>query len=266
MDTLENVRNERKNGMNEEQWLEKRVEELAEKCRMRDIPTHTEFLNLNEQDIFYRTMRKQKGVRYVLAGGYPMAERKVGMFLPSYLEEGDESMLPVSCVHILPLNEKFADKLSHRDYLGALMNLGIERHKTGDIVADGTRAWLFCMTDLADYICENLGQVRHTRVYAEIGEVPAEVLQPEFETIEGSVASVRLDALLALAFKTSRSKMVPCLEAGQVFVNGRLVMSASEVPAEGAIVSVRHMGRFVYRGVKSETRKGRLFVTVDRYV
>lgn len=128
--------------MNEEQWLEKRVEELAEKCRMRDIPTHTEFLNLNEQDIFYRTMRKQKGVRYVLAGGYPMAERKVGMFLPSYLEEGDESMLPVSCVHILPLNEKFADKLSHRDYLGALMNLGIERHKTGDIVTDGTRAWL----------------------------------------------------------------------------------------------------------------------------
>lgn len=195
-----------------------------------------------------------------------MAERKVGMFLPSYLEEGDESMLPVSCVHILPLNEKFADKLSHRDYLGALMNLGIERHKTGDIVTDGTRAWLFCMTDLADYICENLGQVCHTRVYAEIGEVPAEVLQPEFETIEGSVASVRLDALLALAFKTSRSKMVPCLEAGQVFVNGRLVMSASEVPAEGAIVSVRHMGRFVYRGVKSETRKGRLFVTVDRYV
>ena len=195
-----------------------------------------------------------------------MAERKVGMFLPSYLEEGDESMLPVSCVHILPLNEKFADKLSHRDYLGALMNLGIERHKTGDIVTDGTRAWLFCMTDLADYICENLGQVRHTRVYAEIGEVPAEVLQPEFETIEGSVASVRLDALLALAFKTSRSKMVPCLEAGQVFVNGRLVMSASEVPAKGAIVSVRHMGRFVYRGVKSETRKGRLFVTVDRYV
>ena len=195
-----------------------------------------------------------------------MAERKVGMFLPSYLEEGDESMLPVSCVHILPLNEKFADKLSHRDYLGALMNLGIERHKTGDIVTDGTRAWLFCMTDLADYICENLGQVRHTRVYTEIGEVPAEVLQPEFETIEGSVASVRLDALLALAFKTSRSKMVPCLEAGQVFVNGRLVMSASEVPTEGAIVSVRHMGRFVYRGVKSETRKGRLFVTVDRYV
>ena len=252
--------------MKEEQWLEKRVEELADKCRMRDIPAHTEFLNLNEQDIFCRTMQKQKDVRWVLDGGYPMAERKVGLFLPSYAEDQDVSMLPVSCVHILPLNAKFADSLNHRDYLGALMNLGIERHKTGDIVTDGTRAWLFCMTDLAQYICENLRQVRHTSVYGEISEVPEEVLQPRFETIEGSVASVRLDALLALAFRTSRSKMVPCLEAGQVFVNGRLVLSTSEVPPEGAIVSVRHMGRFVYRGVKNATRKGRLFVTVDRYV
>lgn len=195
-----------------------------------------------------------------------MAERKVGLFLPSYMEDGDASALPVSCVHILPLNAKFADTLSHRDYLGALMNLGIERHKTGDIVTDGVRAWLFCMTDLAQFICDNLRQVRHTSVYGEIGEVPDEMLKPRFETVEGSVASVRLDALLALAFRTSRSKMVPCLEAGQVFVNGRLVLSASEAPPEGAVISVRHMGRFIYRGVKNETKKGRLFVVVERYI
>lgn len=252
--------------MNEEQWLEKRVEELAGKCRMRDIPVHTEFLNLNEQDIFYRTMKKQKDVRYVLAGGYPMAERRVGLFLPSYMEEGDTSLLPVCCVHILPVSEKFSEELSHRDYLGALMNLGIERHKTGDIITDKTRAWLFCMEDMAQYICENLAQVRHTRVYAEIGEVPKEVLEPEFQTIEGSIASVRLDALLALAFQTSRSKAVPLFEAGRVFVNGKLVMSPSGTLQEGDVVSVRQMGRFIYRGVRNETKKGRLFVAVDRYV
>lgn len=252
--------------MNEEQWLEKRIEELADKCRMRDIPVHTEFLNLNEQDIFYRTMRRQKGVRFVLEGGYPLAERKACVFLPSYLEDGDTSALPVVCVHILPVNEKFADTLTHRDYLGALMNLGIERHKTGDIVTDGTRAWLFCMEDMADYICRNLGQVRRTSVYAQIGEVPQEVLEPRFETVEGSVASVRLDSLLALAFKTSRSKMLPPIEAGLVFINGRLTLSPSAVSAEGDIISVRHQGRFVYRGVRNETKKGRLFVTVDRYV
>lgn len=252
--------------MNEEQWLEKRVEELAGKCRMRDIPAHTEFLNLNEQEIFLRTMQRQRDVRFVLDGGYPMAERKAGLFLPSYAEDGDASMLPVVCVHILPLNEKFAETLSHRDYLGALMNLGIERHKTGDIVTDGTRAWLFCMEDMAGYICGNLRQVRRTSVYGQIGEVPKQVLEPAFETIEGSIASVRLDALLALAFRTSRSKMVPLLEAGQVFVNGRLVVSPSMVPQEGDIVSARHMGRFVFRGVKNTTKKGRLFAVVDRYV
>lgn len=252
--------------MNEEEWLEKRVEELAGKCRMRDIPVHTDFLNLNEQDIFYRTMNRQKDVRYVLAGGYPAAERRVGLFLPSYLEEGDETMLPVSCVHILPLNEKFAEDLSHRDYLGALLNLGIERHKTGDIIIGKNRAWLFCMTELAEFICENLAQVRHTRVYGNIGEVPEEALTPEMEPIEGSVASVRMDALLALAFRTSRSKAAPLIEAGRVFRNGRLVTSLSEIPREGDIVSVRQMGRFLYRGVKNETKKGRLFVKVERYV
>ena len=156
-----------------------------------------------------------------------MAERKVGLFLPSYAEDGDVSMLPVSCVHILPLNAKFADTLSHRDYLGALMNLGIERHKTGDIVTDGTRAWLFCMTDLAQYICDHLRQVRHTSVYGEIGEVPEEVLQPRFETIEGSVASVRLDALLALAFRTSMILRNSSGEESGLFPTGFLLYGSA---------------------------------------
>ncbi len=107
-------------------------------------------------------------MRYVLSGGYEAAERKAALFLPSYAEDGDASMLPIAVVRISPLNEKFADALSHRDFLGSLMNLGVERYKLGDILIDGNQAYLICMADMADYICAELKKVRHTSVYCEV--------------------------------------------------------------------------------------------------
>ena len=135
--------------MNEEEVLVGRIQDLAEQCYHRDVPSHTEFLTLAEQDLFYRTVNKIPGVRYVLSGGYESAERKAALFLPSYAEDGDASMLPIAVVRISPLNEKFADALSHRDFLGSLMNLGVERYKLGDILIDGNQAYLICMADMA---------------------------------------------------------------------------------------------------------------------
>ena len=82
--------------MEEEQLLPRRIQDLANQCYRRDVPTYTEFLNLAEQDLFYRTVNKMPGVRYVLFGGYEMAERRAALFLPSYGEEGDPSMLPIA--------------------------------------------------------------------------------------------------------------------------------------------------------------------------
>ncbi|MCI5649005.1 MAG: RNA-binding protein [Fusicatenibacter sp.] len=252
--------------MEEEQLLPRRIADLANQCYYRDVPTHTEFLNLSEQDLFYRTVAKMPGVRYVLYGGYEMAERRAALFLPSYGEEGDSSLLPITYVKIRPLNDKFAEDLTHRDFLGSLMNLGIERGKTGDILLDGKTAYLVCMEDMAEYLCQELKRVRHTSVYCEqTGQLPEKIGTPVLQRKEGTVASVRLDAVLALAFSTSRSKLVPLIDGGQVYINGRQILSASAVPKEGDIISVRHMGRFIYRGIKSETKKGRLYAIVDRY-
>ena len=230
--------------MNEEEVLVGRIQDLAEQCYHRDVPSHTEFLTLAEQDLFYRTVNKIPGVRYVLSGGYEAAERKAALFLPSYAEDGDASMLPIAVVRISPLNEKFADALSHRDFLGSLMNLGVERYKLGDILIDGNQAYLICMADMADYICA----------------------EPKTERKEGSVASVRLDAVLSLAFSSSRSKMVPLIEGSQVFINGKLVTSPSASLKEDDLVTVRHMGKFRYVGVQNQTKKGRLYVAVERFV
>ena len=265
--------------MNEEEVLIGRIQDLAEQCYHRDVPSHTEFLTLAEQDLFYRTVNKIPGVRYVLSGGYEAAERKAALFLPSYAEDGDASMLPIAVVRISPLNEKFADALSHRDFLGSLMNLGVERYKLGDILIDGNQAYLICMADMADYICAELKRVRHTSVYCEVEAglpaepvetlqflLPEELTEPKTERKEGSVASVRLDAVLSLAFSSSRSKMVPLIEGGQVFINGKLVTSPSASLKEDDLVTVRHMGKFRYVGVQNQTKKGRLYVVVERFV
>lgn len=253
--------------MNEEELLKNRICDLAEQCYNRDVPTHTEFLNLFEQDLFCRTVGKLPGIRYFLYGGYEMAERKVGIFLPSYAEDEDPSCFPASYVKISPLNEKFAEPLTHRDFLGALLNLGMDRGKIGDLLVDGSSCVLLCMEELADFICHELTRVRHTSVCCErLMELPEAFGTPKTERKEGTVASVRLDAVVALAFGLSRSKAVPLIEGGQVFVNGRLTESGSAPLKEEDLVSVRHMGRFRFLGVQNATRKGRAFVAVERFV
>ena len=143
------------------------------------------------------------------------------------------------------------------------MNLGVERYKLGDILIDGNQAYLICMADMADYICAELKKVRHTSVYCEVeAGLPEELTEPKTERKEGSVASVRLDAVLSLAFKSSRSKMVPLIEGSQVFINGKLVTSPSASLKEDDLVTVRHMGKFRYVGVQNQTKKGRLYVAV----
>ena len=136
-----------------------------------------------------------------------MAERKVGMFLPSYLEEGDESMLPVSCVHILPLNEKFADKLSHRDYLGALMGLQIDRSVVGDILVHEEGADIIVLEDMADFILLHFAKAGRKQI--SLTREPLAALKSAAVTEKegsGSVASPRLDSVVALVFGLPRKE------------------------------------------------------------
>lgn len=115
----------------EEQLLKKRIMELAALCYQRDIPSYTDFLNLNEQTVFHSIERSLPPVRYLITGGYEPAERKIVCFLPSY--EEDATNLPISILKVEPVNARFAEGLTHRDYLGALMNLGIERGMVGTL-------------------------------------------------------------------------------------------------------------------------------------
>lgn len=275
--------------MEKDELLIKRIQDLAHMADRKGCVAFTDFLNLNEQNICHQTMQKFSWIKGETFGGYEGAERRIVAFVPEellwntdtanhegrrqnhpsklpYIASSTGIAYPIHCVHIEPRAPKFAESLTHRDFLGALMNLGIDRSKTGDIAVTDSEAYLFCSAQFSDMICQELTTVRRTQVICSLCNREDFSYTPATETIRGSVASVRLDAMMALAFGASRSSLLSLIEGGSVYVNGRLITTNAYTLKENDIVSVRGMGRFRYMGTGGTTRKGRLFTELQKFV
>ncbi len=235
--------------------IEKRFEELNERAYERGYNTFSDFLNMEEQ-----SMLKSTYLPCVLYGGYPMAERVVAGFGEGVSEE----KFPIICICAMPLMQKFADELSHRDFLGALMNLGIKRELLGDIIVKDNCGYILCLEHIADYICENLERVRHTSVKCERSELPEE-LGNEPEPTDIFAASKRVDAVIAAVYNLSRNETTKLIKAEKVFVNSKLTASNSYMLDDNDIVSVRGFGRFVFDKEIKMTKKGRLVLEIKKY-
>ena len=248
----------------DELMLQKRLIELSNLSYKRDIVTFSDFLNLNELNILHTTPKDMLPSRYETYGGYELAERQIAAFLPDALYY--EYHYPISVIKISPVNRKFAEDLSHRDFLGGILHLGIERSCIGDLIIEGSTCHAFVIDSMADFICEQLTRVRHTVVKTEKVERDSFEYTPRLQTIKGTVASVRLDTVLSVAFPMSRSRLTGLIEGAKVFVNGKLITSNGYRLKEGDIISVRGMGKLIFQGVLSETRKGRQYIQVGKYM
>lgn len=244
--------------------LKNRLRELAEKSYSRSIFTFTGFLGLSEQDLFWKEEPGLRFAGYQLWGGSEGCDRQVLRF-GSAQELGYEEPFGITCIHIFPPAEKFADDFSHRDFLGALMNLGIDRSTLGDIRVGDREAFLFCLDNVAEFICENLTQVKHTRVRCEIVTQMRELPSEEPKLLDLQVMSERIDAVIAKVYNKSRNEVLNLFHSGKVYVNGRLCESNSRMLKPEEVVNVRGFGKFVYQGVQYETRKGRLSVRAAVY-
>lgn len=246
----------------EEILLQKRFLELAETAYQRNIPMFSDFLNLNEQDVFEQSLHSMPPISCVMMGGYTLAERKIAAFLPYEVEP---ERIPIKRLEIRPIHAKFSEELTHRDYLGALLNLGIERSILGDILVGESKAYVLCKEKMASYIMEQLVRIKHTTILTTEADSLTEI-SPRLETISGSVQSVRLDSVLAAATNISRSHIIDYIEGAKVFVNGRLITTNSYNLKEGDILSVRQVGRFRYVGVSSMSKKGRSIITIEKFI
>ena len=157
---------------------------------------------------------------------------------------------------------KFADALTHRDFLGALMNLGIERSTLGDIYIEDKTGYLFCLKSMAEYITENLTRIRHTSVQCTVCEEPPVFLQKEPEEKLIQISSARTDALIAGVYHLSRTESNELFREQKVFINGRLCENNSRALKEGDQITVRGYGKFTYEGEKGLSRKGKVNVRV----
>lgn len=176
----------------------------------------------------------------------------------------DNSSFPIVCLRVKPLNEKFADELTHRDYLGAIMNLGIKRELVGDIITDGKCGYVFCLKKAADYLCENLVRIRRTSVKTELSPVP-DIPHKEPQITSVFAASLRLDVVAGAVYNLSRSETAKLIKGERVFINSVLTTNISHTLAGGDIVSVRGYGRFAFVEQVKTTKKGRLVINIKKY-
>lgn len=242
----------------EEALLIKRFKELENRSYNRGVYEYSDFLNIYEQDLLFRNINTS----FSLFGGYENAERQIAVF-GNEEDFGYSPSYPIVCILVSPLMQKFADDLTHRDFLGSVLGLGIKRETIGDIIIKNNTGYIFCLNTIADFITENLKKVRHTSVKCEkVTETPEEV---NLESTEKFiiVASERLDVIIAEIYNLSRSESNNLFLAKKVFVNGKLTENNSHKIKTGDIVSVRGFGRFNWLGTSGETKKGRLKATVE---
>lgn len=248
--------------MNEQELCKKRLLDLSKQADIKGIALFSDFLNLNELNI-YHTIKHSLYTQTECFGGYDSAERQMVAFIPDAFCFED---YPIRCIHIVPKYSKYAEQLTHRDILGALMNLGIERNRLGDILCFENNYYVFCDKRMLQFILDSLGKIRHTLVDV-FEKTDYQQLQSniKFEEQYDMIASNRIDCIIAKAFHLSRSEAANYLAAEKVFINGKCITNCNQFCEDGVIISVRGKSRFIFESCNTTSKKGKLRVKFSFY-
>lgn len=241
--------------------LIKRARDLAERCERSGVVCATGFLSPAEQyEIQTRLGYIPCGL--VFHGGGEACERAAAFFLPDYMTEG---MLDVSEYICAMKLKAYFGQPGHRDYMGALLGMGIGREWLGDIQVEGDTAYVFCMKSVLRHLLsiEKAGRYTVKASQVPLEEVPARKV--ETESVSFSVMSPRLDAVAAGLFHLSRTEAAKQIAAGNVSLNYAQCLKADCVVKEGDILSLKGKGKGSISGMGGTSRKGRLFVYGEIY-
>lgn len=250
----------------EERLLFAQVLDQAMECRKKHEMVFTDFIDAGKSGHFLEVLQRNFDLEIKAFGGSLESERRIIGFAPSYLEltYGDFRLKTLS----ISKNKKFGqDDLSHRDYLGSILGLGIDRKKVGDILLLEETTYCFVKEEIAGYLCGNLKKVAKTPVQVEVVEAldKTSFLQ-KGEERRFTVASVRLDAVLSAGFHLSRGKVQEILKSEKVFLNWNVAESASVLLKEGDMISMRGFGRARLLEICGETKKGRVAVVMELFL
>ena len=229
----------------------------------KNIPANTGFLSPREQEMARYLFGEPEGL--YLFGGYEDSERRMLCYLPEYLEA--DSLwydAPLTCLRATFYE---GDSPSHRDFLGALMGSGISREAVGDICVGKGSCDFFVTKDIAPYLLQNFTSAGRVRLrMQEIPLTEAVIPQPEVKEIRDTVASLRLDSIMASGFRMGRSAAAQYITAGKAAIDGLPCEKCDKQLWEGAKIAVRGLGKIKLESVNGQTKKGRISVVIHRYV
>ena len=220
------------------------------------------FLDPYGQEIAETIAANYPGLRLDLSGGYGGAERQRALLVDR--DFGGSPSFELAYVRA-SWNGQF-EHIGHRDVLGALMSLGIERDRLGDIIMGTAQAGIVTDSRMADYLLENLSQVGHSGVTCQLADlslIPAK--EEKYKELRATVASLRVDSIAAAGYGVSRSKAASDIAADKLKLNWQPVKGASQNVKEGDVLSLRGRGRLEVAEVRGQTKKGRIGVLLKRY-
>ncbi len=255
----------------EDRLLLAALQDKRRQCEAGAYLTYSFFLDARQQEL---ARRELSGAAHAFWGGYAEAERRILIFLPDYMaDEAAKAAFGAACPEDDPLavlrvrpNAKNA-ALSHRDYLGALLSLGVERSRVGDILVSPAGADIVILREIAAFLQLNFTRAGRHELTAEV--LPTAVIaayEAPSRDFTANVPSLRLDAVAAAAFGISRNKCAEAVAAKLVAVNGLATGRADQSVAAGDSITWRGKGKAKLMSVDGRSRKERLFVTIKRYI
>lgn len=249
----------------EERLLLARAMDKLELARTRSVPGHTGFLSPQERVSVENLLNACGHPRHLFYGGFAGAERTVCAFLPDWQEEDVwlDSDCPIRAVRCT----WSSGTLSHRDFLGSILGLGLDREKIGDLLVGDGECHILALEDVADFLVMNLDQAGRVRLKTAAMDL-ADLKPPEVKVkpIRDTVSSLRLDAVAASGFSLSRGKAADLIASGKFQLNHRECLKPDRPVAEGDVMSCRGLGKCVLKEVGGPSKKGRIMILLERYV
>lgn len=232
---------------------------------------YTDFLDEYQQNVLMKIINKEKMLYYIINGGIKNAQRKIILFYPSKLSDiiknNYTKLLPIKCIRIV-LPKELYNKYNHRDYLGALMKLGIRREKIGDILVFEDGADILVLDEIKKFAKENISQLTRFSK-SNIEEISLEEIrekQINTKEIKVIVSSMRMDSIVSELVKTSRGKAEDIISEGRVFVNYENIIKPTKQIKENDIITIRRIGKFKLEKIDGKTKNGRVKIILNQYI
>ena len=246
----------------EDKLLVSHIADIAEVSQKKYIPRFSSFLDERQVALAESVVNNLGISNCVFYGGYEKASRVILGVFPDYYE-AEKSEFPFDAV---VFRYKADHKLSHRDFLGAIMSCGVNRNMVGDIIVNDGYTVAFVYHTVASAVIGDISKIGSVGVKVSTEASPEINIEERFTEICGTVSSMRMDCILSLALKLSREKSAQYIRGGNVTLNYACNSSVSTELKTGDVFSARGYGKFILDDISGKTKKDRLHVKIKKYI